>query len=262
LAAASIIGVEDSAVLIDPPGKGQNPMRRHTAISFTIVLLASLFYGVVPAKAPAPAWFSASRKSLCVTEGVIDETAGNRLSVNVPKVRAYVNTWTSQAIEARFTYLGPTAGQVPLGSDEIRRQFGLKLRARDGCNLVYAMWRFEPESKIVVSVKSNPSEHTSAECGNRGYRNIKAQKASPAPALHPGETHTLRTEMNGMELAVFVDDTPVWEGNVGAEALSFDGPVGIRSDNARLELDLRVRGYAGVHPNYVMRCKSDAGEPE
>jgi hypothetical protein len=193
---------------------------------------------------------------------VINETAGNRLSVNVPKMRAYVNRWTAQAIEARFTYLGPTAVQVPLGSGEIRRQVGLKLRAQDGCNLVYAMWRFEPESKLVVSVKSNPSEHTSAECGTRGYRNIKAQKASPVPLLHPGERHTLRAEMNAAELAVFVDDTLVWEGNVGSEALALNGPVGIRSDNARLDLELRAREYDGVHPDYVLGCKSDAGEAE
>jgi hypothetical protein len=231
-------------------------------ISLATVSLTSFFYGMVPAKAPAPAWFSVSRESLCVTEGVLQETEGNRLSVNAPKMRAYVKRWTAQAIEARFTYRGPTAGQGPLGSGEIRRQFGLKLRAQDGCNLVYAMWRFEPESTLVVSVKSNPRSHTSAECGNRGYRNLKAQRASRLPRLHPGQTHTLRAEMKAAEMAVFVDDTEVWEGNVGSEALSFNGPVGIRSDNARLELELRARENAGVHPDYVLSCKSDAGESE
>jgi hypothetical protein len=237
-------------------------MKTHTRIPFSMVSLSSLFYGLVPAKALAPAWFSVRRSSLCVTEGMIEEAAGNRLSVDAPEMRAYVTRWTAQAIEARFTYLGPTAGKVPLGSGEIRRQFGLKLRAQDGCNLVYAMWRFEPESKLVVSVKSNPSEHTSAECGNRGYRNIKAQKASPLPHLHPGETHTLRAELKAAQMAVFVDNTPVWEGNFGSEALSFNGPVGIRSDNARLELEVRAREDTGVHPDYVLSCRSDAGESE
>jgi hypothetical protein len=231
-------------------------------ISLTIVSLISLFCGTVPPKSPAPAWISAGRKSLCVTDGAIKEAAGNRLSVDVPKMRAYVNRWTAQAVEARFTYLGPTTVQAPLGSGEVRQQFGLKLHAQDGCNLIYAMWRFEPESKLVVSVKSNPHEHTSAECGNRGYRNIKARKASPVPPQHPGETHTLRAEMHATEMAVFVDDIPVWEGNVGSEALAFNGPVGIRSDNARLELELRAREYDGVHPDYVLGCKSDAGEAE
>jgi hypothetical protein len=115
------------------------------------------------------------RANLCVTEGVIDELPGQRLSVSVPKMRAYLNAFTPQVVEAHFTYLGSTGNEARLGSGELRRQFGLKLRAQDACNLVYAMWRIEPESKLVVSVKSNPGQHTSAECGNRGYRNVSEQ---------------------------------------------------------------------------------------
>src|SRR6266436_2408889 len=103
---------------------------------------------------------------------------------------------------------------------------GFKLRAQDSWNLVYAMWRIEPESKLVVSVKSNPGQHASAQCGNRGYRNIKPRLSAPVPALRSGETHTLRAEMNGAEMLVFVDNTLVWEGSVGPDALAFDGPVG------------------------------------
>jgi len=237
-------------------------MRGLAVVFLPIVSLTLPFYGIVPARAPAPAWFSVGHNNLCVTEGVIKNAAGNRLTVDVPKMRAYVNRWTAPTIEARFTYLGPTAVQAPLGSGEIRRQFGLKLRAQDACNLVYAIWRFEPESKLVVSVKSNPSEHTSAECGNRGYRNIRAEKDSPVPLLHPGETHTVRAELNAAEMAVFVDNTLAWEGNVGPAVLSFNGPVGIRSDNARLELELRAREYEGIHPDYVLGCKSGAGESD
>lgn len=237
-------------------------MKRLNGISLSIISLTSLFYCAVPARAPASDWFSANRKSLCVTEGLINEAAGNRLSVDAPKMRVYVNRWSAPAVEARFTYLGPTAVQVPLGSGAIRRQFGLKLRAQDACNLVYAMWRFEPESQLVVSVKSNPSQHSSAECGNRGYRNIKAEKSSPVPPVRSGEAHTLRAEMNAPKLAVWVDNTRVWEGNVGPEGASLNGPVGIRSDNARLELELKAREPEGVHPDYVLGCKSEAGEAE
>ena len=116
-----------------------------------------------------------SKANLCVTEGTIDEVPGGRLSVNVSKMRAYVNSYTQPVAEARFTYLGSTLNEAPLASGEMRRQFGLKLRAQDACNLVYAMWRIEPESKLVVSVKSNPGEHTSAQCSNQGYQNIKPQ---------------------------------------------------------------------------------------
>ena len=206
--------------------------------------------------------FVVGRENLCVTEGAIDKTPNARLSVDVPKMRAYVNTWVSQSIEAHFTYLGSTAQESRLGSGQTRRQLGLKLRAQDPCNLVYAMWRIEPESKLVVSVKRNPTQHTSAECGNRGYQNIKPRHFAAVPHLRPGDSHILRAEMHGEDLRVFADDVEVWEGSVGPEAVGLEGPVGIRSDNVRLELDLRAGEYVGVHPNYVTTCKSGAEASE
>ena len=125
------------------------------------------------------------KANLCVTEGSIEETPDHRLSVNVSKMRAYVNAYTQPVAQVRFTYLGSTPNEAPLASGEMRRQFGLKLRAQDACNLVYAMWRIEPESKLVVSVKNNPGEHTSAQCGNRGSQNIKPQHSSPLLAPTP-----------------------------------------------------------------------------
>jgi hypothetical protein len=122
-----------------------------------------------------------SRADLCVTEGAIAELSSHGLSVTVPKVRAYLDARTTPSIEARFKYLGPTGNEARLGSGELRRQFGLKLRAQDACNLVYAMWRIEPESKLVVSVKTNPGQHSSAECGNRGYQNIKPRRRLSSP---------------------------------------------------------------------------------
>jgi hypothetical protein len=139
---------------------------------------------------PPSNWFSVPHAKLCVTEGAIEQASGNRMSVNVPKMRAFVTIATMQDVEARFTYQGKTTGEKPLGSGEMRRQFGLKLRAQDASNLVYAMWRIEPEPKLVVSVKSNPGQHTSVECANRGYRNIKPVHSSPVPVLRPAVTHT------------------------------------------------------------------------
>ncbi len=199
---------------------------------------------------------------LCVTEGAIEQAAGNRLSVNVPKMRAFVTIATTQDVEAHFTFLGGTAKDVPLGSGEMRRQFGLKLRAQDPCNLVYAMWRIEPESKLVVSIKSNPGQHTSAECGNRGYRNIKPAHSSPVPALRPGAAHTLRAEMNGEDMRVYADNNLVWEGSLGPEVRNLNGPVGIRSDNAKLEIELRAGQSTGAHPDYQLACRPGAGEGE
>ncbi len=218
-----------------------------------------LLLWIIPwaARAQMPAKkIAVSSGNLCVTEGAVVNGAGDRLTVDSPKMRAYVNAWTSQAIEAKFTYLGPTAEESKLGSGEIRRQFGLKLRAQNACNLVYAMWRIEPESKIVVSIKRNPDQTRSSECGNRGYQNIKPQHAAAVPALRPGETHKLTAELDGEELHVFVDSRGVWEGSLGPEAQNLNGPVGIRSDNARLAFDLKAGAMAGMHPDFNIACKS------
>jgi hypothetical protein len=236
------------------------------AMNKFIIGKRGMFLGVLStalmgaALAQSAGWLSVSRERLCVTEGAIEKADDDRLSVDAPKMRAYVNRWTTQSAELRFTYLGGTSTESKLGSGAIRRQFGLKLHAQDPCNLVYAMWRLDPESKLVVSVKRNPEQHTSAECGNRGYVNIKPRRASAVPHLESGQSHTLRAEMNNTDLTVFVDDHKVWEGDLGPDAAKLDGPVGIRSDNARLEFELLTREPEGPHPNYVKACKAGGAE--
>lgn len=226
-----------------------------------LLFLSALSLSAAPAS-PEIKLRSVSRADLCVTEGAIEELAGRRLSVSVPKMRAYVNASTPPFVEAHFTYLGSTGNEARLGSGELRRQFGVKLRAQDACNLVYAMWRIEPESKLVVSVKSNPGQHSSAQCGNRGYRNIKPRRSTLVPALRSGAMHTLRAEMNEEEIKVFADNSLVWEGSVGPDALRFDGPVGIRSDNARLQIELRAGQPLKAQPGGAPGCRSGPGESE
>ena len=214
-------------------------LRPSRPVALAIFLLAAFAFEAVP-RAPGTKLVAVSRADLCVTEGAVDELPGGRLSVSLPKMRAYVNQFTPPEVAVHFTYLGATGKEARLGSGELRRQFGLKLRAADACNLVYAMWRIEPDAKLVVSVKSNPGQHSSTECGNRGYRNIKPRRSTPVPVLRPGESHDLQAEMNGEEMKVFADNRLVWAGSLGADALSFDGPVGMRSDNARLQFELRA----------------------
>jgi hypothetical protein len=233
----------------------------HKLFVVGLVLVNALILGA-PLESANSKLMHVPRGKLCVTEGAVEELTGRRMSVKVPKMRAYVNEATPQIVEADFTYLGSTGNEARLGSGELRRQFGLKLRAQDACNLVYAMWRIEPESKIVVSVKSNPGQHSSSQCGNRGYRNIKPRRSSPVPALRPGAAHALRAEMNGAEMKVFADGSLVWEGALGPDALRFDGPVGIRSDNARLELELRAGETAKAEAGRAPGCRTGADESE
>jgi hypothetical protein len=199
------------------------------------------------------------RSALCVTEGALEAREGRRMSVQGAKMRAYAAVPTGPSVELKFRYAGATAEQARLGSGEMRRQFGLKLHAQDACNLVYAIWRIEPESRLVVSVKSNPAQHASRECGNRGYRNIAPRRSAAVPALAPGSTGSLRAELRDAELRVSINGTPVWEGSVGREAGELQGPVGIRSDNVSLEFELLAARSGENQPAVQAACRSEPG---
>jgi len=238
-------------------------MRRKRDLLRIVGAMAILAWAVVPLSRGSDGRLNrVTRAMLCVTEGSLEEMPGERLSVSVPQMRGYVNRQTSQTIEASLIYLGPTKNDARLGSGQMRRQFGLKLRAQDPCNLVYVMWRIEPQAELVVSIKSNPGQHTSAECANRGYRNIRPARKSAVPILQPGDSHTLRAEMNGENLRVFVDNSSVWEGALGSDVFHLNGPVGIRSDDAQVEFQLRVGELPGAHSDIVLPCKSGPSEAE
>jgi hypothetical protein len=226
------------------------------------ITLAVAVQTVAIAQEPQDQLLPVAPSSLCVTEGSLDAVSAQRVRVSVPKMRAYLNRYSSDAAEMRFTYLGPTSSQARLGSGGSREQFGLKLRAMDACNVVYVMWRLEPKAVLTVSVKSNSTEHSSAECGNRGYQNIKPRFAAAIPSLIPGDSHLLRAEIQGEELRVFVDGTLVWQGLLGTAAAALRGPVGLRSDNARLEFELAVENEPSVAPHPVTSCRSGPDEAE
>ena len=227
--------------------------RRTCRALIAATLLAVACAAASPADARTPLT-QVKRALLCVTEGSVAEAPGQRLSVMAAKMRAVLLSPSRQAIEARFTYLGPTPETAPLRSGEVRRQFGLKLRAADSCNLVYAMWRFEPEPGLIVSVKSNPGLHQSKACTNHGYRNVKPRRAMPVAAPVAGQQYRLTAEMRGSALEVLIDDSLVWQGDLGAAALATDGPVGMRSDNVRLEIEL-FAGLDGVTTgNRALAC--------
>ena len=237
-------------------------MTRLAASLLSLTMFGSLAVARQSAPRPELNWTAIRHSQLCVTEGVLGENAEHRLTVDVTKMRAFITVATSQDIAARFTYRGGSKTETPLGSGAIRRQFGFKLHAQDPCNLVYAMWRIAPKDELVVSVKTNPGQKTSAECGNRGYQDIKPARSSPVPPMREHSSHDLRAEMSGDELRVYADGTLVWEGHVGPLAMQLHGPAGIRSDNVNLEFELRAGQASENHPEYQLACKPGAGENE
>jgi hypothetical protein len=169
--------------------------------------------------------------SLCVTKGKLTSAR-----VLEPTFRAVALGKSGDAMDARLVVRGKTAETRALASGQERRQVGLKLRAEDGCNLVYAMWRLDPKPMIEVSVKRNPGQRTHAECGPRGYTKVKPELEAPLPALDDGQPHTLRAEIVDDRLIAWVDNQVVWEGALPADARDLAGPPGLRSDNLDVEL--------------------------
>jgi hypothetical protein len=175
--------------------------------------------------------------ALCVTKGTVKRSA-DHLAIDDAAVRAVAPGSSGDVGELRFTYRGPTAETSRLQSGGVVEQIGLKLRAADGCNLVYAMWRLAPDPRLEVKVKLNPGDHTHAECGTDGYHTVTPTFARPLPAVAPATAHTLHAEITERVLTVWADGDPVWEGDLGSSARDLTGPTGFRLDNAAADLTL------------------------
>lgn len=174
-------------------------------------------------------------EQFCITEGRITRAGNQWMRVDSTKMRAVLG-WTSKPeAEIRFRYLGETEDHSLLRSGAERTQIGVKLKAQDDCNVLYVMWRISPVSSLVVSVKSNPGQHRHADCGNSGYTNLYGTLSRPIPKLAEGSEHSLHATLAGTFLSVNVDGALAWEGHVEDDVLRFDGPVGLRSDNARFD---------------------------
>jgi len=170
--------------------------------------------------------------TLCVTKGV----AKVGTTVNEPTTRAVAPGTSGDGASLEFTYRGDTATSRELASGSARRQIGLKLRAQNGCNLVYVMWRLDPKPLLEVSVKSNPGKVTHADCGADGYEKVKPTKSWRVPVLVDGDRHTLRAAIAGDDLTAWIDEKVAWRGKLPPAARSLAGPAGLRSDNLRFDL--------------------------
>jgi hypothetical protein len=173
-----------------------------------------------------------AKDGLCVTKGA----AALGRKVTEPTVRAVALGSEGNIGTLTFTFRGDSDKIRELASGQARRQLGLKLRAQNGCNLVYVMWRLDPKPMLEVSVKSNPGKRSHEECGANGYTKVKAEKSLPVPELVAGDTHVLRAEILGDELRATIDKHLVWRGTLPASARTLAGPSGFRSDNVTYEL--------------------------
>jgi hypothetical protein len=228
------------------------------SISCLGAVAAALVAFVIAGPAFAGELGQVALSDLCVTNGEIKPAARGRLLVETPSSRAVLRSLTDAVAEIDFRYLGPSADAKPLASGELRRQIGLKLRAKDTCNLVYAMWHIEPDARIAVSIKRNPGMRTHEQCDAHGYINLKPTMADATDKIAPGEEHSLRAELHQSRLTVIADGKVAWSGDLGQRIFEFDGPVGMRSDNARFDfvfLAGKARGGASIP-----HCEPSAGD--
>ncbi|GEM_PF-945327 len=207
-----------------------------------------------PTPAPMPDLSSAPVATLCMTEG--DATpSGSRATIREPATRGFLTNSTGDAATLAFTYRGRSHSVAALASGDTRTQLGIKLRAQDSCNVIYVMWRIEPTSEIVVQTKRNTA-HAHRDCGAEGYTRVRPSlRASPPPlgvpewsstARDAGESidaelaHTLEASIVEDVLEVRADGRLVWRGTLPETARDLQGPVGFRTDNVDVDLELRA----------------------
>ena len=190
--------------------------------------------------------------SLCITRGAL--LSGGK--VNAPTFRAVAAGTSGNDAGLEFEYEGRSAETRALASGGIRRQLGLKLRAADGCNLVYAMWRLDPRPQIEVSTKINPGSRTHAQCGARGYSKLTPSYEARIPALVGGGRHWMFAQIFGDDLYAWIDGQLAWRGSLPQEARYVAGPAGVRSDNVAYRI-LTTWATPGQTGAGVPKCLMD-----
>jgi hypothetical protein len=207
--------------------------------SFLVLFLVVV---TIPAEAEPPAggFKQVRRADLVVSDGKVGEREDGFLTIASPAVRATERARTATGARLVFTFQGPTAQESKLASGQVARQIGLKLRAKNTCNLLYVMWKLDDKERVAVSVKRNPGKSTHKECGASGYVQIKPAvqiKRESFPSAKDGKPHSLEAEVSKpaadrYELVVRADGKVVWQGRIPAQLLDdIDGPAGFRSDN-------------------------------
>lgn len=198
-------------------------------------------------KPPADSFKQVPRATLDVSAGQVGENKDGFLTIDHPEVRATQRAKSARAARLVFTFHGPTKQESKLASGAVARQIGLKLRAKNTCNLLYVMWKLDDKEQVAVSVKRNPGKATHQECGANGYVSIApAFKERPErfPSAKDGKPHTLEAEVTkpdaaAFELVVKADGKVVWQGKIEAKLLDdIDGPAGFRSDNCAFTFKL------------------------
>lgn len=176
------------------------------------------------------------RSGFVVTSGALADGADGELAVSQPVTRAVVRDGLPQAARLEFVLHGRSDG---VG---VYERFGLKLRAKNSCNVLYIMWQFAPVEAVIVKLKSNPGLVTHEECGTAGYLTLARwnQSESTFPTARDGAVHVLQAtlaEVEGRGYTLSVQADTFTSPDVGldfAELQDINGPCGFRADNVNV----------------------------
>ena len=232
-------------------------MLRSLVLATALAAAVTAAAGATASAASPNTWDPVHNNELRVTTGSVSPfafplaTGTRNLAIRNAKTRAVERDGGRHARHARlrFRYQGPANGD-DLSDGTFRRQLGLKLRAADGCNLIYVMWQERPERWLNILVKRNPGKDEHSECGTDGYHLVDALPLPPAKVPDPegadkGE-HELEAQTyrsgDSILLRVYIDGELVF-GQWLDPALTrgLEGPVGFRSDNARYSFQFSAR---------------------
>jgi hypothetical protein len=212
---------------------------------------------------PTAAPRSVAVDQVCFSLGRVERRGGAGWYHAGPKLRATVPSSVGREARLEFKFLGSTPEPVALASGVVREQIGLKLFARDSCNVVYVMWRFGARPSIVASAKANPGTQHS-ECRNRGYRTLRPIWAAPVEVPVVGSVHALWARIDAGVIEVRIDDRPVLRAAYEPGSIPPIGEAGLRSDNVRFELlefDAIERENAGPSQSpYHCQAAEDEGD--
>lgn len=209
------------------------------------------------------AGYADTEPSVTSVEPGVASVSAAAMRIEVPTFRAVARGRNGDAAAIKLTVLGDTAKTRALASGQQRRQVGLKLRAENGCNLVYVMWRLDPKPKLDVSVKRNPGERTAKECGADGYQKVKPTFKRLDTKLDDGTPHELRAEIVDDTLTAWIDGRVAWRGTLPATARDLVGPTGIRSDNLVFELaSLEVDAQSTIAADKAPKCVDEEGDAD
>jgi hypothetical protein len=142
---------------------------------------------------------------------------------------------TANKAQLNFTYNGQPSPLVLLSDGTWKSQVCIKVKAEDTCNVVYVCWQVAGNggpNGLLVQLKSNPGDHTDAECPNGiGYSPMNPTSSATPPTITNGSTHSLNASVSGTTLTVSCDGKVCWVGEIPAAGM-ISAPMGIRSDNA------------------------------